>query len=113
MSPNVGVWYLHNSTSLEHQYHARMEESCTILDESSLDEEQRDLMWSLYCEGVGPTVVANIMTKLVKKKGKTGHFSPSRVNSITSRMQKVFDAMAGMGQYYCTQAERTVAKLNR
>ena len=28
-------------------------------------------------------------------------------------MQKVFDAMARLGEYYCTQAERTVAKLNR
>ena len=112
MRRNTGVWYLHKSTSLEHQFHARIPESCTSLNEDALDDKQREVMWELYSEGVGPSIVANVMTKIVNKKGKAGYFVPSRVKNITLRMQNAFDTISGLKGEYSTQAQRTIDRLN-
>ena len=78
-----------------------------------MSNEQKDLLWQMYSEGISNISIANIMTTMINKRGILGEYTPASIKNITRRMQEVIDEVSGIKGIYDTCAERSITKLNR
>ena len=112
MDTNTGAFYLCHSSVLDHRYHSRVEEEDILLTEDDMNEDQRNFVIRMHQEGVGPTSISTIMTKILNDNGINGEFTPSAMKNATRRMQLAIDELDGIvgGDY--TIAEKSIKKLN-
>ena len=112
MDIKTGAFYLCQNSVLDHRYHSRVEEEDILLTEDDMNEDQRNFVIRMHQEGVGPTSISTIMTKVLNDKGINGEFTPSAMKNVTRRMQAAIDELDGIvgGDY--TIAEKSIKKLN-
>ena len=112
MDTKTGAFYLCHNSVLDHRYHSRVEEEDILLTEDDMNEDQRNFVIRMHQEGVGPTSISTIMTKVLNDNGINGKFTPSAMKNVTRRMQSAIDELDGIvgGDY--TIAEKSIKKLN-
>ena len=65
----------------------------------------------MYGQGVFPFSIADVMTEVVKQKGKRGDFLAKTVQNITTQLQTAMDLVAGIDKEWSV-AQKTLNKLN-
>ena len=65
----------------------------------------------MYEQGVGPSSIADVMTEVLKQKGKKGDFLAQTVNNVTTQVQTAMDLVAGIDTNWSV-AQKTLKRLN-
>lgn len=108
MSGNV---YLKSVSNLEHINHVPVEQDSKPIESKDFTSEEEQYINLMFDSGVGNQTIANIMTKLLNKKGKTGEVLSRTIKSMNEQCQKAIDLAQGISSDM-TQAEKTLARLN-
>ena len=104
-------WYLLSSSHLEHRFHPEEDVDTNLLNEADLSENQFNYMRVMYDKGVSPQTIANIMSEVLNKSGKSGEFLAKTIRNINEKCQAAMDVIAGISSDMSI-AEKTMAKLN-
>ena len=106
-----GRYYLRSNTCLEHKFHTAEPPESNQLNESDL--KPRDKVWveEMYNSGISNGHIANTMTGVFGREGKTGEFSTSTIKGLTQKWSKEIEAIKGISQKFSV-AEKTIAVLN-
>jgi len=104
-------WYLLSSSNLAHRFHPEQDEDTDLLNEADLSENQFNYMRVMYEKGVAPQTIANIMSEVLNKSGKSGEFLAQTIRNINEKCQAAMDVIAGISSDM-TIAEKTMSRLN-
>ena len=104
-------WYLLSSSHLEHQFHPKEDVDTDLLNEADLSENQFNYMRVMYEKGVSPQTIANIMSEVLNKSGKSGAFLAQTIRNINEKCQAAMDVIAGISSDMSI-AEKTMGRLN-
>ena len=97
--------------TLAHTSHPRKVEDAQQLNEDDLDSTQLHYLKMMYEQGVGHSSIADVMTEVIKQKGKKGAFLAQTVRNITTKLQTAMDLVAGIDSTWSV-AQKTLQKLN-
>ena len=81
------------------------------MNEADLSENQFNYMRVMYEKGVIPQIIANIMSEVLNKSGKSGGFLAQTIKNINKKCQAAMDIVAGISSDMTT-AEKKMGRLN-
>ena len=65
----------------------------------------------MFKQGISPSSIADIMSKMLKENGKEGHFLAQLIRNMNVKIQTAMDVAAGVDKDWLI-AQRTLKKLN-
>ena len=106
-------WYLSKrvDSTFKHSFHPQKDEDAQKLDQDDLDTTELHYLKLMYETGVGPSSIADVMTEVLKQKGKKGDFLAQTVNNVTTQVQTAMDLVAGIDTKWSV-AQKTLKRLN-
>ena len=111
MCPHLGYWYLNQKSNLQHSFHAPVDPNGSLLNKDNLNQTQMDMISEMYNVGIPASSIAEIMSNLVNKEGKSGEFIASTIRNITNDMQKAMDTISKVSSDW-SLAKKTMEQLN-
>ena len=82
-----------------------------MLNQADLSKNQFNYMRLVYDKGVSNQTIANIMSKVLNKSGKSGEFLADTIKNINAKCQAAMDEIANISSDM-TIAEKTMGRLN-
>jgi len=101
-------WYLHSSSSLEHQNHPPLEEEATLLSQNYLSDKDEQLITILCDANVPPSKISKIMNAVREDNKVT--LLPKTIFNINDKCRRLIDLANGI-LLTCTDAEKTLKLL--
>ena len=106
-------WYLSSSSQLEHRFHPEKYPRTDLLKQADLSENQCSYLCLgiMYDEGISNQTIANIMSAVLDKSGKSGEFLVDTIKNINAKCQAAMDEIANISSDM-TIAEKKMGRLN-
>jgi len=101
-------WYIHSSSSLEHQNHPPLEEEASLLSQNDLSDKDEQLITILCDANVPPSKISKIMNAV--REDDKGTLLPKTIFNINEKCRWLIDLANGILPT-CTDVEKTLRLL--
>ena len=101
-------WYIHSSSSLQHQNHPPLAEEATLLSQKDLSDKDEQLISILSDANVPPSKISKIMNTI--REDDKGTLLPKTIFNINEKCRRLIDLANGILPT-CTDAEKTLKLL--
>ena len=91
-------WHLskRGDSTLLHTYHPRIVDDANQLKKDDMDSTQVYYLRIMYEQGAPHSSMADVMSEVMRQKGKKGALLAQTVRNITAKVQKAMDVLAGI-----------------
>ena len=98
-------------STFKHSCHPTKDEDAQQLDQDDLDSTELHYLKFMYEQGVGPSSIADVMTEVLKQKGKKEAFLAKIVQKVTTQLHTAMDLVASTDTVWSV-AQKTLQKWN-